>query len=133
MQSLRRLAAAAGSSSGHSLVSTENLASSLFAKDVMRAWTHAARTTWDLHSLRLFSADVSGDGPMNGDGIEVGSSAASPAPPTSAPASALAPPKDLDAALDAWGDAMDKGVLLLNETLECYPVTRVEFYFFSPP
>lgn len=66
---------------------------------------------WNLSiSWRFYSSENSGDGLPSDDAKSnsvLGTTDANP--PTSVPTAAVSTPLDPDAALDAWGDAMDKG------------------------
>ena len=113
-RNLGRIAQLAKSSLTQQAASFEIISSSQINIFPTQAAASSATNTiaWNLHRWRLYSSQNSGDGPSS-DGANSksinnasGTDATPPGVPTAALSSISLEP---DAALDAWGAAMDKG------------------------
>jgi len=64
---------------------------------------------WYLHSWRLYSSETGGDGAPSGSDATNSAQLAGGKLPVPVKSAAVSSPLEADVALDAWGDAMDKG------------------------
>jgi hypothetical protein len=110
-RSLGRIAQLAKASLAQQSASIEIISSSQLFGSNQAALSLASSSSnnWNnLHSWRLYSSETSGDGgpPSKNTPPQQSGGGDSPMPLTTA---AVSSPLESDAALDAWGDAMDKG------------------------
>ena len=108
-RSLARIAQLAKASLAQQPASLEIISSSHLIGSSQAALSVASTSsnTWhNLHSWRLYSSETSGGSgpPSQNNGSQAGGN-----PPAQMPTAAVSSPLEGDAALDAWGDAMDKG------------------------
>jgi hypothetical protein len=108
-RSLGRIAQLAKASLAQQSASIEIISSSQLIGSNQAALSLASSSNWiNLYSWRLYSSETSGDGgpPSKNTPPQQSGGGDSPMP---LPTAAVSSPLETDAALDAWGDAMDKG------------------------